>query len=95
MTDPRLRGSQAPSSRLSKRDQARGIEEGLSLLRDAIKDLLAKPKLERKGHLDVLEVKLLAMIPELESVDKNAPAARRVRAMERVLKTLQEVSERT
>jgi hypothetical protein len=35
------------------------------------------------------------MIPELESVDKNAPAARRARAMERVLKTLHEVSERS
>jgi hypothetical protein len=70
------------------------VEEGLNLLRDAIKDLLAKPQLERKAHLEMLEIKLRAMIPDLESVDKNGPAARRVRAMERVIKTLQEVAER-
>jgi len=94
VTDPRLRGSQAPS-RLSKRDHERGVEEGLVLLRDAIKDLLSKPKPDRKAHLELLEGQLRAMLPDLESVDKNGPAARRVRAMERVIKTLYEVSERT
>jgi len=37
----------------------------------------------------------MAFIPQIESVDRQGPTARRVRAMQRVLAALDEVSSRT
>lgn len=96
MNDPRFRGAGAPSSsRQSRHDVERGVEDGLELIRGAIRELLARPKEERAAHLAALKLHLLTLIPKVEGADKNAPAARRLRAMERVLATLDEVSSRT
>jgi hypothetical protein len=94
VNDPRFRGSGA-SSRPSRRDVERGVEEGLDIVRNAIKELLARPKEERAAHLAVLKVRLASFIPQIEAVDRQGPTARRVRAMERVLSALDQVSSRT
>lgn len=92
MTDPRLRGG---ASKLPRRELEKSVEEGLDLLRDAIRDLLARPKEEREVHLVHLKQYVKSMLPQFEAVDRNSPTARRLRAMERVLSTLEEVSSRT
>jgi hypothetical protein len=96
VNDPRFRGAGAPASaRPSRRDVERGVEEGLEILRGAIKELLRRPREERQAHLTLLKLRLASFIPQIESVDRQGPTARRVRAMERVLKALDEVSART
>lgn len=71
------------------------MEEGLEILRAAIKELLQRPREERAAHLALLKVRLASFLPQIESVDRQGPTARRVRAMERVLHALAEVSSRT
>lgn len=85
----------APSSRPSRRDVERGVEEGLDILRTAIKELMLRPREERAAHLAMLKIRLASFLPQIESVDRQGPTARRVRAMERVLHALDEVSSRT
>lgn len=95
MNDPRFRGAGAASSRPSRRDVERGVEEGLDILRAAIKELMQRPREERAAHLSLLKARLASFIPQIESVDRQGPTARRVRAMERVLRALDEVSSRS
>jgi hypothetical protein len=83
-----------PSGRGGRHAMERGVEEGLDLVRDAIKDLLARPKEERDLHLAQLRSDLEAMLPTHEEIDPNSATARRLKALARVIKTLEEVSAR-
>lgn len=91
MNDPRLRGG----PKTPRRDAEKSVEEGLDVLRDAIRDLLAKPKEQREEHLNKLKDYVQSLLPEFESIDRNSASARRLRAMERVIATLEEVSARS
>jgi len=65
------------------------------MIRMAIRELMQRPRAERAEHLASLKLRLMAFIPQIESVDRQGPTARRVRAMQRVLAALDEVSSRT
>ena len=84
-----------PTTGPSRREHERGVEEGLELIRIAIRELMQRPRAERAEHLASLKLRLCAFIPQIETVDRQGPTARRVRAMERVLSALDEVSLRT
>jgi hypothetical protein len=80
---------------LPRRELDKGVEEGLDILRDAIRDLLSKPKSEREEHIVRLKQYIHELLPDFEAVDPNSPSSKRLRALERVIATLEEVSERT
>ncbi len=91
MPDPRLKPSKPPL----RRDDVKSVEEGLNILREAIRDLLSRPRHERKAHLADLKARIASMGPALSPLERSGVSARRLRAMERVVRALEEVSERS
>lgn len=92
MVDPRFRGSAKPEPTSSRREQQKAVEEGIDVVRDAIKDLLKKPKGERERHLRVLAEQLTSMAGRMDRVDNSGDGARRVKATKNIIEILEKVS---
>jgi hypothetical protein len=73
-------------------EMQKAVEDGIDVVRDAMRDLLTKPKAEREKHLADLLEQLRAMSEAIDATDGKSEAAERLHAVERVIEILQQVA---
>ncbi|MBI2372575.1 MAG: hypothetical protein HYV07_01120 [Deltaproteobacteria bacterium] len=94
MGDPRLRlGAKDAGSGpgRGKRDQSKAVEEGIDIVRDAIREFLKKPKAERDSYLAELSLQLEELADNLDGVPNGGAGARRLEATRRIVEILKSV----
>jgi hypothetical protein len=85
-------GREGSSPRSSKKEQQRAVEEGIAIVRNAIKQLLAEPKAERDAHLETLGAGLNTLADRLGAVDEQG-RARRVLATRKIVQLVKKASD--
>ena len=76
----------------SRQDQQKAVEEGLDVMREAIKFILSKPPAERDKHLNQLTKELGRMAVKLGKKETDR-GARRVQAAQNVVDILKRASD--
>jgi hypothetical protein len=79
---------------IAQMDMQKALEEGIDVVRDAMRDLLTKPKEEREKHLASLLGQVRAMSEAIDAADEKSEAAERLHAVERVIEILQQVAQK-
>ncbi len=74
-----------------RREQVRAVEEGIDIVRDAIRDFLKKPKAEREKHLATLSTQLEAFAENLDDLPSGRAGTTRLEATRRIVEILKTV----
>ena len=83
-----LPGGKGPS----RKEQQRAVEDGIDVVRSAIKQLLAQPRGERERHLGVLTKELEVLAGRVGAADAGGAGARRMEATRKVVAILEKAS---
>jgi hypothetical protein len=81
-----------PRSKKPSFEQEQAIDEGIDLVRQAMRDVLAKPKAEREAHLAQLLEKIEAMSGRLEGAGEVGTGGDRLRALHTVFEILRRMA---
>lgn len=87
---PFLMGAASATPATGRKEHARAVEEGIEIVRQAIKVLLDKPKEERDAYLATIGGELQSIASHLGTVD--GVHGRRVKATKNIVKILQDAS---
>ena len=83
-----LPGGKGPS----RKEQQRAVEDGIEVVRQAIKQLLTQPRAERERHLGALAKELEALAGRVGTADADGAGARRMEATRKVVAILEKAS---
>ncbi len=87
---PFLMGSASSVPSHSRAETSRAVEEGIEIVRHAIKTLMNKPKAERDAYLASMSQDLEKMTDHLGTVD--GARAKRVTATKNIIQILEQAS---
>lgn len=91
MTDGKRR---SPPDELADQEMEHAVEEGIDVVSEAVRQLLARPKGEREAHLAALLDQVRSFSSRLQAASEKGEAVTRARALERVIEILQQLATR-